>query len=161
MSVAVISLKRYMLHFLNLSVSGLQTSFLWSCLIKSFLMPALFQTNLYTPLNLISLIKKDCNVHFYTATFSSPSPIFLNFFSNSLPCSYCSALSLFFFFELLLLLFTVSLKITSLYHLSVLILKSISALWAAEPFPYLSVNTAFHGLKWRTFKGIFYVSTHQ
>lgn len=143
-----------MLHFLNLSVSGLQTSFLWSCLIKSFLMPALFQTNLYTPLNLISLIKKDCNVHFYTATFSSPSPNFFKLFFKftSLFLLLCS---LFFFFFELLLLFTVSLKITSLYHLSVLILESITALWAAEPFPYLSVNTAFHGLKWRTFKGIF------
>lgn len=97
MSVAVISLKRYMLHFLNLSVSGLQTSFLWSCLIKSFLMPALFQTNLYTPLNLISLIKKDCNVHFYTATFSSPSPNFFKLFFKftSLFLLLCS---LFFFF---------------------------------------------------------------
>lgn len=86
-----------MLHFLNLSVSGLQTSFLWSCLIKSFLMPALFQTNLYTPLNLISLIKKDCNVHFYTATFSSPSPNFFKLFFKftSLFLLLCS---LFFFF---------------------------------------------------------------
>lgn len=143
-----------MLHFLNLSVSGLQTSFLWSCLIKSFLMPALFQTNLYTPLNLISLIKKGCNVHLlHCNIFQSFSHFFKLFFKfTSLFLLLCS---LFFFFFELLLLFTVSLKITSLYHLSVLILESITALWAAEPFPYLSVNTAFHGLKWRTFKGIF------
>lgn len=83
---------------------------------------------------------------FYTATFSSPSPNFFKLFFKftSLFLLLCS---LFFFFFELLLLFTVSLKITSLYHLSVLILESITALWAAEPFPYLSVNTAFHGLK--------------
>lgn len=106
MSVAVISLKRYMLHFLNLSVSGLQTSFLWSCLIKSFLMPALFQTNLYTPLNLISLIKKGCNVHLlHCNIFQSFSHFFKLFFKfTSLFLLLCS-LSFFFFWIIIIVIY--------------------------------------------------------